>query len=149
MIRSRRQRILDILAALDRENELWISVVRADGSPHAIPLSFVWDGERIIIATADRSVTSSALRRTGKARLALPSTSDVIMFDVTATVVSVDQIDATTHMLFCRVAGFDPSATAEQFIYALLAPHRVLAWRDEPEIKQREVMRLGQWLYDD
>lgn len=110
-----------------------------------IPLTFVWDGERVVISTSQRSITANAVRRTGKVRLSLPSTSDVVIIDAWARLVTINQIDATTHSLFRQVAGFNPRASDEPYVYLLLTPERVLAWRHESELPHREIMSAGIW----
>lgn len=145
MIRSLRQRILDTLEALDRQSECWVSVSRDSGSSHMIPLSYVWDGERIVVATAATSITARSISRTGRVRFSLPSTRDVVIIDATAVVVPTRRIDATTHSLFRQVAGFDPEATEQPFVYILLAPERIHAWRTERELPDREIMTAGIW----
>ncbi len=38
-----------ILAALEREEVVWLSSVRPDGRPHVVPLWFVWDGTDLLV----------------------------------------------------------------------------------------------------
>jgi hypothetical protein len=148
MIRSRAQRIVDTLATLDHERSCWMAVGLPDGTSHLIPLSYCWDGERVVIATRLGSTTVRALQRTGRARLSLPSTDDVVIIDATAVVVTLDAIDAATHNFFRMVAGFDPGSEPEPYVYAVLTPQRILAWRDERELDQREIMHGGVWTSD-
>jgi hypothetical protein len=146
MIRSRSQRIADTLATLDSARSGWLSVGRRDGSAHLIPLSCCWDGEQVVIATLQQSVSVNSMRRTGRARFALPSTDDVVIIDATATIVTLDRIDAAIHRLFTMAAGFDPAGEPQPYVYILLVPDRIQAWRNERELAQREIMRDGVWI---
>ncbi len=149
MIRTRAERIADTLAAIDRERDCWVATGRPGGDAHLIPLSFCWDGERLVIATLANSLTAKALHRTGRVRVSLPSTFDVVIIDATVTIVPDDRIDAAIHRQFCMEAGFDPCAEAEAYIFALLAPQRIQAWRDVHELEGRVIMEGGVWLSDD
>ena len=148
MIRPLSQRILDTLEALDRQSECWISVSRANGSSHMIPVSYVWDGERIVLATAENSVTVRSVNRSGRMRFSLPSTQDVVIIDASAMVVPLQKIDVTTHSLFRQTAGFDPERMKRPSVYILLTPERVHAWRTERELPGREIMTAGIWRSD-
>src|SRR5680860_1385159 len=148
MIRSRGQRIADTLEALARERGCWMAVGRKDGNSHLIPLTYCWDGERLVIATDLNSITVDALKRTGRARLSLPSTHDVVIIDATAAIVTLNDIDATTHQLFRIVAGFDPCAEPDLYVYVLLTLERIQAWRNGAELPAREIMRAGTWVQD-
>jgi hypothetical protein len=148
MIRTRTARIADCLAAFDRERDCWVATGRAGGDAHLIPLSFCWDGERIVIATRADALTVSALRRSNRVRISLPSTDDVVIVDAIAQLVSTSDIDAATHHQFCMVAGFDPCIERDPFVFALLTPARIQAWRNVEELKGRVIMDQGRWLAD-
>jgi flavin reductase (DIM6/NTAB) family NADH-FMN oxidoreductase RutF len=149
MIRSTSQRIAHTLAALDRERTCWISVGRKDGSSHLIPVSFCWDGVQLVVATRRQSVTAEAARRTGRVRVSLPSTDDVVIIDATATIVTLEQIDVATHLFYRQVTGRDPARETDPFVYVVLSPVRILAWRDDRERARREIMRESEWITDD
>jgi hypothetical protein len=93
-------------------------------------------------------VVVNALRRTGRVRLSLPSTDDVVIIDAVAEIVTLADIDPATHRLFCLVAGFDPAGEPEPYVYLLLTPERIQAWRDVPELAEREIMTGGRWRED-
>ncbi len=148
MVRSTAQRVADTLAALETERNCWLATSRQDGTSHLIPLTYCWDGEQLIVATRQKSVTVNAVRRTGRVRLSLPSPVDVVIVDAIASVVTTEDIDAHIDRFFRQVAGFDPAGETESYVYILLTPDRVLAWRDEEELGQREIMHSGQWIDD-
>jgi nitroimidazol reductase NimA-like FMN-containing flavoprotein (pyridoxamine 5'-phosphate oxidase superfamily) len=75
-----------------------------DGTPHLIPVSFVWDGERITIGTAENSTTVRNLRRTPVARTAIGHHFDVVLIDGSVDFTSPEEIDTPTAEAFALVA---------------------------------------------
>lgn len=148
MIRTRAERIADALAAFDRERDCWVATGREGGDAHLIPLSFCWDGERFVISTRADAVTIAGLRRNASVRLSLPSTDDVVIIDATAEIVTAANIDAATHRQFCMVAGFDPCSEPQEYVFGLLSPWRIQAWRNVEELRGRLIMDRGMWLQD-
>lgn len=64
------QHKLDALNRLDRDIDAWVATAGpGNGAPHLVPLSFLWDGTTLLIATPAASVTSRNLQATGRARL--------------------------------------------------------------------------------
>jgi hypothetical protein len=143
--RSTAERIADTLTALERQSECWVASGRPDGSAHLIPLSFAWDGERIVLATFSDSVTVQSARRTGSLRFSLASTSDVVLIDARVDVADVQSIPGHSYQAFLRQAGFDPRRSGNDYSFLILEPRRVLAWRSEAELSGREIMREGHW----
>jgi pyridoxamine 5'-phosphate oxidase-like protein len=82
--RTPSQRKHDTLNRLDHDTDAWVATAGpANGTPHLVPLSFLWDGVTILIATPSASVTSRNLQATGKARLGIGPTRDLIMIEGT------------------------------------------------------------------
>ena len=82
--RSPQQRKHDALDRLDRDTDAWVATAGpADGAPYLVPLSFLWDGTALLIATPSASVTSRNLQATGRARLGVGPTRDVVMIEGT------------------------------------------------------------------
>ena len=53
------QRKRDALNRLDHDIDAWVATAGpANGTPHLVPLSFLWDGTIMLIATPAASVTS-------------------------------------------------------------------------------------------
>ena len=115
----------------------------ANSSPGAASLSCSDPDLQAFETARLGSVTVNALQRTGRARLSLPSTEDVVIIDATAVIVTFQLIDATTRALFRMVTGFDPCVGQEPDVYALLTPRPILAWREVHEMHQRDIMRYG------
>ena len=58
--RPAKQRKQDTLARLERDVDAWVaSADPITGTPYLIPLSFLWDGETVLIATPAASPTSA------------------------------------------------------------------------------------------
>jgi PPOX class probable F420-dependent enzyme len=69
-----------ISAALDREPIVWLSSIRADGSPHLVPSWFAWDGESILVFSKPNAVKVRNVRTDRRVMLALGAAGD--NFDV-------------------------------------------------------------------
>jgi hypothetical protein len=114
-----------------------------------IPLSFLWDGARLLFATPAASPTIRNLQANGNVRLALGTTRDVVLIEGTADVIGLDAIAAETGDAFAAKAGFDPRRPSSPFVYFWVHPLRVQAWREENELAGRDLMRGGQWIVSD
>ena len=148
MARTPAQRKADALAKLERDLDVWVATAGGGGRPHLVPLSLAWDGSRVVVATEARSATARNAARSGVARLALGGTRDVVLVDVgVESVVPADAIDAATADAFAGRTGWDPREEAGGgWVFLLMRPHRVQAWRDVEEMAGRVVMRDGEWV---
>lgn len=144
-MRSNAERVADTITALEQQSECWIATGRPDGSAHLIPLSFAWDGAKILLATFTDSVTTRAVSSTGRVQFSLPSTTDVVLIDADAAVREVGELADHLYERFVRQAGFHPRRTVDRFSFLVLTPVRVLAWRSEEELIGREIMKAGVW----
>ncbi len=142
--RDTAQRTADTLELLAKESQLWLSTAAADGTPHLIPMSFVWDGERMTMGTAERSATVRNLRSRPVARAAVGHHFDVVLVDGSVDIIAPEEIDPPTADAFALVAS-DPRQLPG-YLYLRLTPRRVLAWRSFPERPGAEIMTGGRWL---
>lgn len=145
--RTAAQRRADTLDALGKHRDVWVASASADGDAYMIPLSFLWDGQRLILATPESSRTARNLRRAGVARLALPSPDDVVIIDGAVDVVPVAGAAGFADA-FAVAAGFDPREESNVYVYICITPSRIQAWRDVAELAGRTIMREGRWLDD-
>jgi len=143
--RAPAQRRADTLARLAEDVDVWVATARGD-IPHLIPLSFLWDGARLLLATPDASVTARNLRATGRARLTLGTTRDVVVIEGTAESLPVAAVSRAVADAFALRTGFDPRTSAARMAFIWIRPRRVQAWREENELAGRELMRDGEWL---
>lgn len=78
------QRKHDALNRLDHDIDAWVATAGpANGVPHLVPLSFLWDGTTMLIATPSASATSRNLQATGRARLGIGPTRDLVLIEAT------------------------------------------------------------------
>ena len=61
-MRDTATRKADVLAALEQQNDVWLSTADRDGRAHLIPVSAWWDGTHLVIATAGASRTARNLK---------------------------------------------------------------------------------------
>ena len=143
--RSQRQRVRDTLDRLEHDVDAWIATADpASGTPYLVPLSFVWDGRTILLATAAGSPTGRNLVATGRARLGIGPTRDVVLVEGTVQAVPPAELSAAEGHTFAEKTGFDPREL-RRYLYFRMTPVLVQAWREENELAGRDLMRDGAW----
>lgn len=144
-VRSRAQRRVDTVARLEDDRDIWVA--SADGGrAHLVPLSFAWDGARIILATPSDSPTARNAATNGSLRLGLGTTRDVTIFEVEVDVVPCPTAGAALAELYSRRVGWDPREEEVEHSFLVTTPTTARAWRTVPELPGRAIMRAGQWL---
>jgi hypothetical protein len=144
--RSRAQRRRDTERRLAADVDIWVASASADGAPYLVPLSFDWDGEALLLATAADSPTGRNLATTGTARLGLGGTRDVSMIDGDVETLELDALSTERGDRFAARTGFDPRAETTPYRWFRVSPRRIQAWREANELPGRELMRDGRWL---
>ncbi|MFG2357134.1 pyridoxamine 5'-phosphate oxidase family protein [Streptomyces sp. NPDC048521] len=145
--RSAAQRKKDTLHRLEHDVDTWVATAGPDGgTPYLVPLSFVWDGSTLLIATPAESPTGRNLVATGVARLGIGPTRDVVIVEGTARAVTPEDLPEEDAEVFAGKTGFDPRRLATPYLYFSITPQRVQAWREANELRGRELMRDGEWL---
>ncbi len=144
--RDRETRKADTLAMLATPAiDVWVATASAEGAPHLVPVSLAWVDERVVIAVEASSVTARNLIASGQARLAVGPTRDVVMIDaVLEEAVDVTADDALG-AAYVAQADWDPRRSTG-YVFLVLRPVRVQAWREANEIPDRDLMRDGRWL---
>jgi hypothetical protein len=145
-VRDRATRKADTLKTLATPAiDVWVATASAPAVPYLVPLSLAWVDERVVIALEASSVTARNLAATGEARLAVGPTRDVVMIDaVLDKAVDVngdDQLGAA----YAAQADWDPRGLTG-YVFLVLRPVGVQAWRESNEIPGRTLMRDGAWL---
>jgi hypothetical protein len=140
--RTPQQRKQDTLDRLDRDVDAWVATSDGDG-PYLVPLSFLWDGETLLLATAAATPTGHNLQATGRVRVGIGQTRDVVLVDGTVEVLT--QVPDATCDAFAAKTGFDPRLLAETYPWFSVRPQRIQAWREVDELAGRDVMRDGRW----
>jgi Pyridoxamine 5'-phosphate oxidase len=146
--RSRARRRLDTLERLRTDVDLWVASADEGGRAYLVPLSYVWDGATLTLATPRASRTGRNLMRAGWARVALGPTRDVVIVEgpVEAIPIGADPALEDAH---AAATGFDPRTLAQEYVYLRLTPRTIQAWREANELEGRELMRDGRWLDPD
>ena len=148
--RTRRQRKQDALRRLERDTDAWVATADAgSGTPYLVPLSFLWDGETLLVATPSASPTSRNLQATGKVRLGIGPTRDLVLIQATVQAsVAAGEIPEEVGDAFAAKTGFDPRQLTG-YLYFRIHPQRLQAWREANELPGRDLMRGGQWVVTD
>jgi hypothetical protein len=147
--RPPRQRRRDALDRLEQDVDAWVATADPTGrTPYLVPLSFLWDGEALLVATPSHSPTGRNLQATGKVRVGVGPTRDLVLIEGTvAAVVAAGDVADQVGDAFAAKAGFDPRQLTG-YLYYRIAPRRLQAWREADELEGRELMRDGRWLVD-
>jgi hypothetical protein len=144
--RTPEQRHQDALERLEQDVDAWVATAdEATGTPYLVPLSFLWNGTVLLIATPAASPTGRNLQATGMVRLSLGATRDVVLIEGTAQTLEADELSAEIGDAFAVKTGFDPRELSS-YLYFRIRPNRVQGWREVNELKGRELMRDGRWI---
>jgi hypothetical protein len=143
--RSPEQRKRDTLHRLERDVDAWVATAEGD-TPYLAPLSFLWDGVALLFAMPAASVTSRNLQATGKVRLGIGDTRDLVLIHGTAEALTPARITPELGDAFAAKTGFDPRKLSDPYLYFQVTPIRLQAWREANELAGRELMRAGEWL---
>ncbi|MGW2824540.1 pyridoxamine 5'-phosphate oxidase family protein [Streptomyces sp. NPDC001443] len=148
--RPAKQRKQDTLHRLEHDVDAWVATAdEGGGAPYLVPLSFFWDGATLLFATPESSPTGRNLRATGRARLGIGLTRDVVMVEGPVLTVPPAELPEEDAEIFAGKTGFDPRLLATPYLYFRVRPDRVQAWREVNELDGRDLMRDGEWLVAD
>jgi hypothetical protein len=144
--RSPAQRKQDALHRLAHDVDAWVATADpSSGTPYLIPLSFLWDGETLLIATPTASQTGRNLLATGTVRFGVGPTRDVVLIEGTAQALAASEIPDEIGDAFAAKTGFDPRRLTTPYSYFRVRPRRLQAWREANELMGRNLMRDGEW----
>jgi hypothetical protein len=136
----------DALAQLATDAiDVWVATASEAGEPHLVPVSLAWVDERVVTAVPGSSVTARNLTSSGTARLAVGPTRDVVMIDAVLERAVDVAADEALGAAYVAQADWDPRRS-EGYVFLVLRPVRVQAWREVNEMAGRTLMRDGQWL---
>ncbi|MEV4488870.1 pyridoxamine 5'-phosphate oxidase family protein [Micromonospora coxensis] len=148
--RTRDQRRDDALHRLAHDVDVWVATADpATGTPYLVPLSFLWDGHTVLVSTPAASPTGRNLRATGRTRLGIGLTRDVVLVEGTVQeVLAASEVPDEVGDAFAAKTGFDPRRLDTAYLYFRIRPDRLQAWREVDEMTGRDLMRDGRW-WDD
>jgi hypothetical protein len=144
--RELEERLRDTRAKLENDVDLWVASSGSPGGVHLIPLSFLWDGDAFLISTPRASATGRNLLADARVRLSLGTTRDVVTVEGVAEPVDLADLAPGTGDAFAARTGFDPRELGGTYQYFRIRPRRIQAWREENELRGRDLMRDGRWL---
>jgi nitroimidazol reductase NimA-like FMN-containing flavoprotein (pyridoxamine 5'-phosphate oxidase superfamily) len=148
--RTRPQRIRDTLARLERDVDAWVATADPEGgAPYLVPLSFMWDGVTVLVATRQSNPTGRNLRATGQVHLGIGHTRDVVVIQGTVRELPADQVSQQVGDAFAARTGFEPRSLGGGYSYFQIVPRRIRAWREANELEGRDLMLDGRWLEAD
>ncbi len=148
--RTPKQRKQDALNRLEHDIDAWVATAdEGSGIPYLVPLSFLWDGSTLLIATQSSSPTSRNLQATGKVRLGIGPTRDLVLIEGTVHALAATEIPDEVGDAFAAKTGFDPRQLTTSYLYFRVHPQRLQAWREVNELEDRELMRGGHWVVPD
>ncbi|MEV8564676.1 pyridoxamine 5'-phosphate oxidase family protein [Streptomyces sp. NPDC051322] len=142
--RSRQQRRQDALDRLENDADAWFATASADGEPCLVPLSFVLYEGDLVICTRRTNPTARNLTPSGRVRVTLGHTRDVVLIEGTAEPVTAEALTPAADAFAAKLV-WDPRAE-KPYVYLRVTPQVVQAWREVNELPGRELMRDGRWL---
>jgi hypothetical protein len=144
--RDAQTRKAEALALLSTpEIDVWVATASASGEAHLVPVSLAWVDERVVIAIPAKSATASNLTASGRARLAVGPTRDVVMIDAALDRSVAVDADPALGEAYAAHSDWDPRGDSD-YVFVVLRPVRLQAWRESNEIKGRTLMRDGAWV---
>jgi hypothetical protein len=145
--RGGQRRKQDTLARLERDIDAWVATADDGGIPYLVPLSFLWDGASLLVATPSSSPTGRNLASAGRVRLGIGPTRDLVLIEGTVRAsTAAAEIPDDVGDAFAAKAGFDPRQLTPTYLYFRIHPRRLQAWREANELKDRDLMRDGEWV---
>jgi hypothetical protein len=123
----------------------WVATTSASAQPHLVPLSLTWVGQRVVIAVPVSSKTARNIDDGTTVRIGAGATRDVVMIDAVMESQLRAELDSALRSSFTTQAGWDPGRESG-YVFLVLRPTRVQAWRERNEMPDRDLMVDGCWL---
>jgi hypothetical protein len=146
--RSSTLRKQDVLDRLEHDVDAWVATAeKVTGTPY-LPLSFLWDGVTVLLATPASSPTGRNLQASNTVRLGIGPTRDVVLIEGTVRVLAIREVSQQLGDAFAVKTGFDPRQETGTYLYFRVTLQRLQAWREANELDGRDLMRDGRWLVE-
>jgi len=143
--RSLEQRKTDSLHRLQADKDLWIASGDSEGQPCLVPVSFLWNGTHILIATRETNPTGRNLIASSRSAVSLGHPRDVVLIEATAKLLRADEVPPAEGDAYAAKCGWDPRED-KNYSFFQLQPQQIQAWREFNEHPNRYLMRNGNWL---
>jgi hypothetical protein len=106
---TKQQRKQDALDRLEHEVDEWVATADGQsGTPYLVPLSFLWDSAILLLSTPSSSPTSRNLLATGRVRIGIGPTRDLVLVEGTVEATATAGIPEAVGDAFAAKTGFDP-----------------------------------------
>jgi hypothetical protein len=140
------ERKADVLARLAAPvADCWVATAGGD-EPYLVPLTLAWVERRIILATDRRSPTARNIAASGRARVGLGPTRDVVLIEaVLDETIPVTESGAVGET-YAKRNDWDPRTAGDSYVFLALKPVKIQAWREVNELPGRLLMRDGAWV---
>jgi hypothetical protein len=143
--RSPEQRLRDTLGRLRDDLDARVATASPDGTPCLVPLSFVWHEGTLLMATRRTNPTAVNVTPTGRIRVTLGPTRDVVLIEGEAEIVEGTDLPTAAGDAFAAKLVWDPRKDSP-WVYLRITPHTVRAWREVNEQAGRDLMLDSTWL---
>ncbi|HXT37374.1 MAG TPA: hypothetical protein VN837_17505 [Chloroflexota bacterium] len=101
----------------------------------------------MVIALESDSRTARNILKHGTARLALGPTRDVVIIDaVLDQAINLNDVPVALTERYANQADWDPRTAGGHYLFLVLRPDRIQAWREANELAGRTLMRAGSWV---
>ncbi|MGW3241755.1 pyridoxamine 5'-phosphate oxidase family protein [Streptomyces sp. NPDC001070] len=147
MTRTLRERHAGAMRRLRDDEDVWVATADAEGVPCLVPLSFWWDGEELWLATRTTNPTGRNLETSGRVRMSLGHTRDLVLIDGSARVVRCAELPEGVGEAFAEKAEWDPRGDGPSYAFYAIRPQWVQAWGTVSEMRDRDLMKDGAWLF--
>jgi hypothetical protein len=145
--RSAQQRKTDTLDRLKKDVDAWVATADpATGMPYMVPLSFLWESGCLYLSTTASNPTARNMEATGRVRLGIGQTRDVVLIEGSVEVLAISQISTQLGDAFATKTGFDPRTLRSRYLYFRVTPVLIQAWREVNELAERDIMTEGSWM---
>ena len=135
----------DVLAALEKQGQVWLATAEVGGRPHVIAVSAWWDGTDLVVATSGSSKTARNIAMNPLVTLAGGDPADAIVIQAQMLDSSPAEDSPELAAGFSNAMGWDPREM-DGWMFFRLRPTRIQAFRGYEEIEGRDVMIRSRWL---
>jgi hypothetical protein len=125
-MRSTAQRKSDAIDKLSKDQDVWVATADSRGIAHLVPLSLCWHDGMVVVAVEASSRTARNASASGRARLALGPTRDVVMIDAQASVIKRQDAGPAITGSYRSRTGWEPGSEGGELGLACLRPWRAL-----------------------
>jgi len=112
---------------LQTEQNLWLATVRPDGSPHLVPIWFVWVDGKIYLCTGGNSVKVRNLKQNPQVSIALEDGNQPIVIEGLARFAPIGAVRQSVTEAFKQKYDWNISTDGEYDQVVEIEPRRIRA----------------------